>query len=119
MPECAGRVPRLIVSHLLEYRPASAVFSRHTLQVTLEMCHHLALGFGDDPDESLPAGTAPAAGPGYSYLRVSTEGPSAADRLLGLFGTIVLVALGAAALAFAIYLGGRLVNLVIESFLGS
>jgi hypothetical protein len=78
-----------------------------------------ALGFGDDPDEGLRAGAAPAAGPGYSYLRVSTEGPSAADRLLGLFGTIVLVALGAGALAFAIYLAGRLVNVVIESFLGS
>lgn len=78
-----------------------------------------ALGFGDDPDGNLPGGAAPAAGPGYSYLRVSTERPSAVDRLLGFLGTIVLVALGAAALALAIYLGGRLVNLVIESFLGS
>jgi hypothetical protein len=41
------------------------------------------------------------------------------DRMLGFIGTIVLVALGAAVLALAIYLGGRLVNLLIESFLGS
>jgi hypothetical protein len=78
-----------------------------------------ALGFGDDPETNPAEGTAPSAGPGYSYLRVSTEGPSMADRMLGFIGTIVLVALGAAVLALAIYLGGRLVNLLIESFLGS
>ena len=78
-----------------------------------------ALGFGQDPETNPAGGTAPAAGPGYSYLRVSTEGPSVGDRMLGFIGTIVLVALGAAVLALAIYLGGRLVNLMIESFLGS
>ena len=78
------------------------------------------LGFGDDLSEaSPPQGTAPVAGPGYAYLRVSTEGPSIRDRLQGFIGAIVLVALGAAALAFAIYQGGHLINLMIESFLGS
>ena len=79
-----------------------------------------ALGFGDEPaDASASEGEAPSAGRGYAYLRVSTEGPSLRDRLQGLVGTIVLVALGAAALAFAIYQGGHLINRLIESFLGS
>jgi hypothetical protein len=75
-----------------------------------------ALGFGE---EDAREGGAPAAGPGYAYLRVSTEGPSIGDRVIGLVGTIVLVALGAGGLAFAIYQAGRLINLMIESFLGS
>ena len=79
-----------------------------------------ALGFGDEPrDVTPPAGAAPAAGTGYAYLRVSTERPSIRDRLQGLLGAIVLVAVGAAALAFAIYQGGHLINRLIESFLGS
>jgi hypothetical protein len=75
-----------------------------------------ALGFGDDLAD---AGAAPAAGTGYAYLRVSTEEPSIRDRLQGLIGAIVLVSLGAAALAFAIYQGGHLIDLMIKSFLGS
>lgn len=76
------------------------------------------LGFGDDVAPSEVAG-APSAGPGYSYLRVSTQGPSNRDRIQGLVGLMVLVGIGAAVLAFALYQGGRIINVVIESFLGS
>jgi hypothetical protein len=78
-----------------------------------------AIGFGGDGEGSFEKGAAPAAGPGYAYLRVSTEGPSIRDRLQGFVGVVVLVGIGAAVLAFAIYQLGHLVNLVIESFLDS
>jgi hypothetical protein len=78
-----------------------------------------ALGFGGEGDEGGEQGAAPAAGPGYAYLRVSTEGPSIRERLQGLIGVLVLVGIGAAALAFAIYQAGHFINLVIESFLES
>lgn len=78
-----------------------------------------ALGFGDDAAPTPAEGSAPSAGPGYAYLRVSTEGPSIRDRLQGFIGLVVLVGIGAAALAFAVYQAGHLINVVIESFLGS
>lgn len=76
------------------------------------------LGFGGE-DDPADAGAAPPAGPGYAYLRVSTDSPSIADRLQGLLGAVILVAIGAAVLAFAIYQAGHFINLVIESFLDS
>ena len=78
-----------------------------------------ALGFGGDGDQRSEKGAAPAAGPGYAYLRVSTESPSIRDRLQGFIGVVVLVGIGAAVLALAIYQAGHVINLLIESFLGS
>jgi hypothetical protein len=82
--------------------------------------HEASLGFGTDAAEAPSEGTpAPGAGPGYAYLRISTQGPSAAERLQGFVGILVLIALGSAALAFAIYEAGHLINRMLESFLGS
>jgi hypothetical protein len=75
-----------------------------------------ALGFGDE--EPADEGAA-AAGRGYAYLRVSTDGPTVGERLQSLLGVIVLVAVGSVALAFSIYQVGHLINVTIESFLGS
>ena len=55
--------------------------------------------------------------PGYSYLQVSTQGPALRDRLLGLIGLVLLVAISMAVLAFAIYEIGHLINRTIEAFL--
>lgn len=78
-----------------------------------------ALGFGGDGDAAAEEGAAPAAGRGFAYLRVSTEGPSIRDRLQGFVGVVVLVGIGATVLAFAIYQAGHFINLLIESFLDS
>jgi len=79
-----------------------------------------SLGFGADAAEAPPEGQGPrAAGPGYAYLRVSTEGPSAVERLQGFVGILVLIVLASAVLALAIYEMGHLINRTIESFLGS
>lgn len=56
-------------------------------------------------------------GPGYTFLRIATRGPSWRDRLQGFVGLILLVVTGAAALAFGVYQLGHLVNLTIERFL--
>jgi hypothetical protein len=56
-------------------------------------------------------------GPGYTYLRVGTGGPSWRDRLQGFVGLMVLLVVGATALAFGIYQLGHLVNVTIERFL--
>ena len=77
------------------------------------------LGFGEDTGRAAAEATVPTAGPGYAYLRVSTEGPSIRDRLQGFVGVVVLVGLGAAILAFSIYEAGHLINVLIESFLDS
>ncbi|HEY7661347.1 MAG TPA: hypothetical protein VIC58_12200 [Actinomycetota bacterium] len=73
-----------------------------------------ALGFGG-PE---PVGEEPGnPGPGYAYLRLSTRGPSWQDRVVGILGLIVLIVLGTAALAFAIYQAGFYINRTIEAFL--
>lgn len=77
------------------------------------------LGFGHDRDQPSEKGAAPAAGPGYAYLRVSTEGPSIQDRLQGFIGVVVLVGIGAVVLAFAIYQAGHLVDQLFKSFFGA
>jgi len=77
------------------------------------------LGFGEDRDQPSERGTAPAAGPGYAYLRVSTEGPSVQDRLQGFIGVVVLVGIGAVVLAFAIYQAGHLIDQLFKSFFGA
>jgi hypothetical protein len=60
-----------------------------------------------------------APGPGYTYLRVATRGPSWQDRVLGFVGLVILVLVSAAVLAFGIYQLGHLVNVTIERFLES
>jgi len=80
-----------------------------------------ALGFGREapaPGETETGGL-PSPGAGYAYLRISTEGPSIRDRLQGFVGVLVLVGVAAAVMALAIYQAGHLINVVIESFLGS
>jgi hypothetical protein len=80
-----------------------------------------SLGFGDveeEPDgrtgDPQRSGDPP---PGYAYLQVSTRGPALRDRLLGLIGLVMLVAISMAVLAFAIYEIGHLINRTIEAFL--
>jgi hypothetical protein len=55
--------------------------------------------------------------PGYSYLRVATEGPSWRDRVAGVLGLTIMLVIGAGAVAFAIYQLGSAVNAVIQRFL--
>jgi hypothetical protein len=72
---------------------------------------------GGDEDPAV-APTA-RAGPGYTYLRVATFGPSARERLQGLVGLIVLVTISAAVLALAVYQLGHVINQTIGHFLKS
>ena len=79
-----------------------------------------ATGFGEPEDE--PPAPQPVAArgtpkPGYTYLQVSTQGPDVRDRLQGIVGVIVLLGVGAAALAFVLYELGHLVNKMVERFL--
>jgi hypothetical protein len=77
-----------------------------------------ATGFGEtEPDEALEAIEPGAPAHGYAYLQVSTQGPELRERLQGLVGVIVLLGVGAAALAFALYELGHLINKTIEAFL--
>jgi len=78
-----------------------------------------ALGASADQpvaDEPGPAPTA-RAGPGYTYLRVATSGPSSRERLQGFVGLIVLITASAAVLALAVYQAGHVINQTIEHFL--
>src|SRR5207344_1940105 len=60
-----------------------------------------ATGFGEsERDGDVEAIEPDAAPPGYAYLQVSTQGPGLRDRLQGLVGVVVLLGVGAAALAF-------------------
>ncbi len=77
-----------------------------------------ATGFGEtEPEEALEAIEPGAPAPGYAYLQVSTQGPGVRERLQGLVGVIVLLGVGAAALALALYELGHLINKTIEAFL--
>ena len=77
-----------------------------------------ATGFGEtEPDEAIEATEPGAPAPGYAYLQVSTQVPGLRERLQGLVGVIVLLGVGAAALAFALYELGHLINKTIEAFL--
>jgi len=76
-----------------------------------------ATGFGKtEPEEALEAIEPGAPAPGYAYLQVSTQGPGVRERLQGLVGVIVLLGVGAAALALALYELGHLINKTIEAF---
>jgi hypothetical protein len=82
-----------------------------------------SLGFGEDEEEEeladAPGDPPRSEGPrpGYAYLQVSTRGPDLRDRVLGLIGLVLLVAISMAVLAFAIYEVGHLINRTIEAFL--
>jgi hypothetical protein len=77
-----------------------------------------ATWFGEtEPEDVLVAIGPGAPAPGYAFLQVSTQGPELRERLRGLVGVIVLLGVGAAALAFALYELGHLVNKTIEAFL--
>ena len=77
-----------------------------------------ATGFGEtDPEEDLEAIEPGAPAPGYAFLQVSTQGPELRERVRGMVGVIALLGVGAAALAFALYELGHLVNKTIEAFL--
>src|SRR5262245_58819044 len=74
-----------------------------------------------EPEEELPspqpARSEGSPKPGYTYLQVSTHGPEVRDRLQGVVGVLVLLGVGAAALAFVLYEVGHLINRLIERFL--
>jgi len=76
-----------------------------------------ATGFGETEEEHLEAIEPGAPAPGYAFLQVSTQGPELRERVRGLVGVIALLGVGAAALAFALYELGHLVNKTIEAFL--
>ena len=77
-----------------------------------------ATGFGEtEPEEDLEAIEPGAPAPGYAFLQVSTQGPELRERVRGMVGVIALLGVGAAALAFALYELGHLVNKTIEAFL--
>lgn len=75
-----------------------------------------AVGFGAE-DAETEGGGSDGPGPGYTYLRVATRGPSWRDRVQGFVGLVVLLIVGAAALALAAYQLGHIVNVTIERFL--
>ncbi len=58
----------------------------------------------------------PAAGAGYTYLRVGIRGPSWQDRLVGFVGLLVLLGVSTVTLAFGIYQLGHILNVTIENF---
>ena len=79
-----------------------------------------SLGFGDEEELAPRSGDPLRPGdppPGYAYLQVSTTGPALRDRLLGLIGLVLLVAISMAVLAFAIYEIGHLIDRTIQAFL--
>ena len=78
-----------------------------------------AVGFEDALGPDLEAGAVEGPGPGYTFLRVATRGPSWRDRLQGAVGLVILLIVGAAALAFGVYQLGHLINVTIERFLDS
>jgi hypothetical protein len=77
-----------------------------------------ATGFGESESDGAPRAIEPGApAPGYTFLQVSTRGPELRERLQGVVGVIVLLGVGATALAFALYELGHLINKTIEAFL--
>ena len=55
-------------------------------------------------------------GPGYTYLRVTTRGPSWRDRLQGVIGLVILLFVATATLAYGMYQLGHVLNLTISRF---
>jgi hypothetical protein len=65
------------------------------------------------------ASALPPPEPGNVYLQVGTGGPTWRDRLAGVIGLAVLLILGSAAVAFALYQVGNAINQTFQRFLGS
>jgi hypothetical protein len=61
----------------------------------------------------------PPAGPGYSYVPVTTSRTDWQSRLSGFIGLLISVALGAVALAFTIYLFGSMIARAISGSFGT
>jgi hypothetical protein len=77
----------------------------------------VAAGFeGRSAPDSHGGTDVPAAGPGYTYLRVGVRGPSWQDRVVGFVGLVVLLGVSSVALAFGIYQLGHILNVTIENF---
>jgi hypothetical protein len=55
--------------------------------------------------------------PGYTYLQVSTRGPSWRDRVAGVVGLAVILVVGSVALALAVYGVGHALNGLVQRFL--
>lgn len=75
-----------------------------------------AIGFEGSPSSAEGEGAVEGPGPGYTYLRVATRGPSWGDRLQGFVGLVILLVVATAVLALGIYQLGHLVNETIERF---
>ncbi len=75
----------------------------------------IAVGF-DVGDAGPGEGPVEAPGPGYTYLRVATRGPTWRDRLQGFIGLVILLFFATAALAYGIYALGHALNLTIARF---
>jgi hypothetical protein len=72
------------------------------------------------PEPDVTAGVeadALATEPGYTYLRVATRGPGWRDRVAGFAGIVVILVVGAAALAFGVYQVGHAINDLVQRFL--
>ena len=77
----------------------------------------VAAGFeGRSTPDSYGDTDVPAAGPGYTYLRVGVRGPSWQDRVVGFVGLLVLLGVSSVTLAFGIYQLGHILNVTIENF---
>jgi hypothetical protein len=77
----------------------------------------VAAGFeSGSPPDSYGDTDVPAAGPGYTYLRVGIRGPSWQDRVVGFVGLLVLLGVSSVTLAFGIYQLGHILNVTIENF---
>jgi hypothetical protein len=76
----------------------------------------VAAGFEGRSTESSGEADVPAAGPGYTYLRVGVRGPSWQDRVVGFVGLLVLLGVSTVTLAFGIYQLGHILNVTIENF---
>ena len=76
----------------------------------------VAAGFEGRSSESSGEADVPAAGVGYTYLRVGVRGPSWQDRVVGFVGLLVLLGVSTVTLAFGIYQLGHILNVTIENF---
>ncbi|HEX6331739.1 MAG TPA: hypothetical protein VF129_10705 [Actinomycetota bacterium] len=96
---------------------ASIVVGAAVYLATIRAGREQPAAVGFDATEDAEPAALEAPGPGYTYLRVRTRGPSWRDRIEGFVGLLVLLFVAATALAFGLYQLGHLVNLTIERFL--
>jgi len=75
-----------------------------------------AAGFDGAEEGSAADAAVEGPGPGYTYLRVTTRGPSWRDRLQGVIGLVILLFVATATLAYGMYQLGHVLNLTISRF---